>query len=76
MTQSKFNVELSIEDEDAFDVTQMADAAFESFAEVFCSQNDFLLRLLKFYCEFLARKFGCYSNTQHNHQANCLHSNI
>ncbi len=33
MTQSKLNV--SEDDADSFDVTQMADAAFESFAEVF-----------------------------------------
>lgn len=38
MTQSnKHLVEPSVEDLDSFDVTQMADAAFESFAEVFLS---------------------------------------
>lgn len=42
MTQSKFNAEASDEDEDFFDVTQMADVAFESFAEV-CLLNNFFL---------------------------------
>lgn len=39
MTQTKYHEPSIDEDEDSFDVTQMADAAFESFTEVFFSTD-------------------------------------
>lgn len=69
MTQTKNHNVTSAEDIDLFDVTQMADAAFESFTEVLYSTDICMLHSVKakFYILIPAGKLGCNSNTQHRY---------